>query len=83
MPTGNFGDVFAGYLAKKMGLPIDKLIVATNEIEDEQFSKNVLLQRSLGIEVEKLTPLQAKKVVPHLNIDKIHTGWGFLSTPGF
>ena len=31
MPTGNFGDVFAGYLAKKMGLPIDKLIVATNE----------------------------------------------------
>ena len=29
--TGNFGDVFAGYLAKQMGLPIDKLIVATNE----------------------------------------------------
>ena len=31
VPTGNFGDVFAGYLAKQMGLPIDKLIVATNE----------------------------------------------------
>ena len=31
VPTGNFGDVFAGYLAKKMGLPIDKLLVATNE----------------------------------------------------
>ena len=31
VPTGNFGDVFAGYLAKKIGLPIDKLIVATNE----------------------------------------------------
>ena len=30
VPTGNFGDVYAGYLAKKMGLPIDKLIVATN-----------------------------------------------------
>jgi threonine synthase len=30
VPTGNFGDVFAGYLAKKMGLPIDQLIVATN-----------------------------------------------------
>ena len=30
VPTGNFGDVFAGYFAKKMGLPIDKLIVATN-----------------------------------------------------
>ncbi len=31
VPTGNFGDVFAGYLAKEMGLPIYKLIVATNE----------------------------------------------------
>ena len=31
VPTGNFGDVFAGYISKKMGLPIDKLIVATNE----------------------------------------------------
>jgi len=31
VPTGNFGDVYAGYIAKKMGLPIDKLIVATNE----------------------------------------------------
>ena len=30
-PTGNFGDIFAGYVAKRMGLPIDKLIVATNE----------------------------------------------------
>jgi threonine synthase len=31
VPTGNFGDIFAGFLAKKMGLPIGKLIVATNE----------------------------------------------------
>jgi len=31
VPTGNFGDVYAGYVAKKMGLPINKLIVATNE----------------------------------------------------
>ena len=31
VPTGNFGDIFAGYVAKKMGLPIEKLIVATNE----------------------------------------------------
>ena len=31
VPTGNFGDVYAGYIAKKMGLPIEKLIVATNE----------------------------------------------------
>ena len=31
VPTGNFGDIFAGYAAKKMGAPIDKLIVAVNE----------------------------------------------------
>ncbi len=31
VPTGNFGDVFAGYIAKQMGLPIAKLVIATNQ----------------------------------------------------
>ncbi|MFS8044598.1 threonine synthase [Rhizobium sp. BR 314] len=31
VPTGNFGDIFAGYVAKRMGLPIERLIIATNE----------------------------------------------------
>ncbi len=31
VPTGNFGNIFAGYIARRMGLPIDKLILATNE----------------------------------------------------
>ena len=30
VPTGNFGDIFAGYLAKRMGLPVARLIIATN-----------------------------------------------------
>ncbi len=30
VPTGNFGDIFAGYLAKQMGLPVSELIIATN-----------------------------------------------------
>jgi len=30
VPTGNFGDVFAGYVAKRMGLPIKRLVIATN-----------------------------------------------------
>lgn len=31
VPTGNFGDVFAGYIAKRMGLPVNRLVVATNQ----------------------------------------------------
>jgi threonine synthase len=30
VPTGNFGDVYAGYVALRMGLPIDRLVIATN-----------------------------------------------------
>jgi threonine synthase len=30
VPTGNFGDIFAGYIARRMGLPIEKLLLATN-----------------------------------------------------
>jgi threonine synthase len=30
VPTGNFGDVYAGYVASRMGLPVDRLVVATN-----------------------------------------------------
>ena len=40
VPTGNFGDVFAGYAAKLMGLPIDRLVVATNQ--------NDILHRALA-----------------------------------
>ncbi|MFK7864939.1 MAG: threonine synthase [Pseudohongiellaceae bacterium] len=49
VPTGNFGDIYAGYLAKKMGLPIKQLIVATNTndilhrfIESNEYSKTEL-----------------------------------------
>jgi threonine synthase len=40
VPTGNFGDVLAGYAAKRMGLPIDRLVIATNE--------NDILERALS-----------------------------------
>ncbi len=40
VPTGNFGDIFAGYIARAMGLPIEKLIVATNH--------NDILHRALS-----------------------------------
>jgi threonine synthase len=31
VPTGNFGDIFAGSIARQMGLPIDRLVIATNQ----------------------------------------------------
>jgi threonine synthase len=31
VPTGNFGDIFAGYAAKQMGLPVERLVIATND----------------------------------------------------
>ena len=31
VPTGNFGDIFAGYIARQLGLPIEKLVIATNQ----------------------------------------------------
>uniref|UniRef100_UPI0035AF930A threonine synthase n=1 Tax=Paenirhodobacter enshiensis TaxID=1105367 RepID=UPI0035AF930A len=31
VPTGNFGDIFAGFLAKQMGLPVERLVIATNQ----------------------------------------------------
>jgi len=59
VPTGNFGDIYAGYLAKKMGLQIDKLIVATNQ--------NDILHRAISegsYNVEKV----AETISPSMDI---------------
>ena len=49
VPTGNFGDIFAGYLAKRMGLPIDQLVIATNsnDILHRAISANDLSKQPL------------------------------------
>jgi threonine synthase len=49
VPTGNFGDIFAGYMARKMGLPIEQLIIATNnnDVLHRLMSKNQYEVRSL------------------------------------
>jgi threonine synthase len=51
VPTGNFGDVLAGYYAKRMGLSIDRLAIATNE--------NDILVRALTSGLYKLTGVKA------------------------
>ncbi|MBI1170672.1 threonine synthase [bacterium] len=51
VPTGNFGDIFAGHIARAMGLPIEKLVIATNQ--------NDILDRALrtgGYETDGVKP---------------------------
>ena len=50
VPTGDFGDIFAGYLAHKMGLPIERLIIATN--------RNDVLHRALTAGAYGRQPLE-------------------------
>ncbi|MDP1930250.1 MAG: threonine synthase [Gammaproteobacteria bacterium] len=50
VPTGNFGDIYAGYLAKQMGLPIAQLIIATNS--------NDILHRFMSRNEYAQSPLQ-------------------------
>ena len=59
VPTGNFGDIYAGYIAKKMGLPINKLIIATNS--------NDILKRTVNTGIYK--PLKVEHTVsPSMDI---------------
>ncbi|MCO5063210.1 MAG: threonine synthase [Rhizobiaceae bacterium] len=51
VPTGNFGDIFAGYAAKRMGLPIERLVIATND--------NDILARTLASSEYRMTGVVA------------------------
>lgn len=51
VPTGNFGDIFAGFMAMRMGLPVDRLIIATN--------RNDILTRLVNTGVYELSEVHA------------------------
>jgi threonine synthase len=59
VPTGNFGDIFAGYLAHKMGLPIEQLVIATNQ--------NDILHRCISNNDHSIKPLQ-QSLAPSMDI---------------
>ena len=59
VPTGNFGDIFAGYLAHKMGLPIEQLVIATNQ--------NDILHRCLSGNDHSTRPLE-QSLAPSMDI---------------
>lgn len=59
VPTGNFGDIFAGYLASKMGLPIEQLVIATNQ--------NDILHRCISDNDHTTRPLE-QSLAPSMDI---------------
>jgi threonine synthase len=59
VPTGNFGDIFAGYLAQQMGLPIEQLVIATNA--------NDILHRALSANDHSPKPL-VHSLAPSMDI---------------
>ena len=59
VPTGNFGDIFAGYLASKMGLPIEQLVIATNQ--------NDILHRCISNNDHSTQPLE-QSLAPSMDI---------------
>jgi len=61
VPSGNFGNVLAGYIAKKMGLPIRRLIIATNE--------NNVLDKLIKTGIYELTPAEITSS-PSMDISK-------------
>ncbi|MFN2351792.1 MAG: threonine synthase, partial [Kiritimatiellia bacterium] len=59
VPTGNFGDIFAGYLAWRMGLPVRRLVLATNE--------NDILARFFQTGIYRASPVRAT-ISPSMDI---------------
>ena len=59
VPTGNFGDIYAGFVAKQMGLPINRLVIATNE--------NDILARTLATGDHRLGPVKST-ITPSMDI---------------
>ena len=59
VPTGNFGDIFAGYLAHQMGLPIEQLVIATNQ--------NDILHRCISENDHSTQPLE-QSLAPSMDI---------------
>jgi threonine synthase len=59
VPTGNFGDIFAGYMARKMGLPIEQLVIATNS--------NDVLHRLMSSNLYEVKPLH-HTITPSMDI---------------
>jgi threonine synthase len=69
VPSGNFGDILAGYYAKEMGLPVDQLIIATNENDIlDRFLKSGKYQKDSDV---KATLAPAMDILISSNFERL------------
>lgn len=78
VPTGNFGDILAGYYAKEMGLPIDKLVIASNEnnvltdfFETGTYDANRELVKTISPSMDILVSSNIERLLYHKSSDKV------------
>lgn len=78
VPTGNFGDILAGYYAKEMGLPIDKLVIASNEnnvltdfFEIGTYDANRELVKTISPSMDILVSSNLERLLYHKSCDKV------------
>lgn len=78
VPTGNFGDILAGYYAKEMGLPIDKLVIASNEnnvltdfFETGTYDANRELVKTISPSMDILVSSNLERLLYHKSCDKV------------
>ena len=78
VPTGNFGDILAGYYAKEMGLPVDKLIIASNEnnvltdfFETGTYDANRKLIKTISPSMDILVSSNLERLLYHKSCDKV------------
>ncbi len=78
VPTGNFGDILAGYYAKEMGLLIDKLVIASNEnnvltdfFETGTYDANRELVKTISPSMDILISSNLERLLYHKSSDKV------------
>ena len=78
VPTGNFGDILAGYYAKEMGLPIEKLIIASNSnnvltdfFKTGRYDANRELKKTISPSMDILVSSNLERLIYHKSSDEV------------
>lgn len=78
VPTGNFGDILAGYYAKEMGLPIDKLVIASNDnnvltdfFTSGKYDANRDLVKTISPSMDILVSSNLERLIFHKSSDEV------------